>query len=164
MTNQNQTQSVIVFKVLDYDLALPIEAVLKVVRRSALTASRELNAMGLIQLGRHMLRIVDLHHRVTAMAAASLSDSPPFWVITRSPGGELLGLPVDQPPDLISVSPEQLRSLPPASPVSGSFENMASHVVVLPQTERTQTIILLDLARILSPPTRAAIALPHGEV
>ena len=162
MIAESDIRRFIVFQVLDYCWALPIEAVLRVVNCS-LGPNRELISMGVIQIGRHVIRALDLHQRLNSGYLPQLPGDSPFLVITRTAEAELCGIPVDEPPDLIEVSSELIRSLPLSSPQVGLLE-MASGVVVRPQAANPQTVFLLDIQRALSACSQESLTLPPNPV
>lgn len=139
----------IVFKIADYHLALPIGQVLKVINCSP-KVSGGLNTMGLIQLGKHMLRVVDLHRQLTLAESELLTSPSPFLMITRLPGGELCGIPVGEPPNLVELPLEMLHNLPQSDSYSQSALSLMSHAAVVSQNNVTTTIFLLDLQRVLN--------------
>jgi purine-binding chemotaxis protein CheW len=57
-------EKLIVFTVAEYHLALPIAEVLQVVNKPTITD--ELTKTGLVQIGRHMIRLLDLHQQLAA--------------------------------------------------------------------------------------------------
>ena len=162
MLAESDRQRLIVFKVLDYCWALPINTVLKVVNFS-LGANRELIRMGVIQIGQHVIRALDLHQHLSFGSPSQIPEDSPFLVITRSSEGELCGIPVDEPPDLIEVSLEMMRSLPPSSSQAGLLE-IASGVVVSPEEQHPKTIFLLDINRVLIASLQEPLSLPPNPV
>lgn len=139
----------IVFKIADYHLALPIGQVLKVINCSP-KVSGGLNTMGLIQLGKHMVRVVDLHQQLTLAGSERLTSHLPFLMITRFPGGELGGIPVGEPPNLVELPLEMMHKLPPSDSYSQPGLNLMSHAAVVSQDNVTTTIFLLDLQQVLN--------------
>lgn len=133
----------IVFKIADCLLALPMNNVLKVINSPPIN-SGGLKAMGLVQLGRHTIRILDLYHQLSPNEPLPSPGNPPFLVITRSPQGELFGISVDEPPNLMELPRESLRSVPQSERQSG-VRKLISHAAVIPQKQATTTIFLLDL-------------------
>ena len=156
----------IVFTIGDYLLALPMSDVLRVINCPPV-ASAGLSAMGIVQLGHHTIRVLDLHQQLGIRQGLApteelpqVSDHRPFLAIAkrcceaqiaRSPQGELCGILVDEPPNLMELPLEMIRSLPSSSSQSGILD-IASHVVVLSQDDLTTTIFLLDVQRVLHPP------------
>lgn len=132
----------IVLKIADYLLALPISNVLKVVNCSAV-ADKGLRTLGVVQIGHHMIKILDLH-------LPELSDNQPFLVITRNLEGELWGIGVDEPPNLLEFPLEMMRSLPSSERQGKGLLEMVSHAAILSEGEVTATIFLLDLNQALS--------------
>ena len=102
MHDESTVAKFVVFKIMDYLLALPIEDVLKAINYSSVAGSG-LRTMGVIQLGRHMIRVLDLHQHISVGSLSQLAAHHPFLVITHGLGGELCGIPVDEPPKENSV-------------------------------------------------------------
>jgi purine-binding chemotaxis protein CheW len=149
MHDESEVGKFIVFKIADYLMALPINEVLKVVNCSSIT-SRELRTMGVVQLGRHMIRILDWHEELSSSNLPQSLDKYPFLVITQGREGELCGISVDEPPNLLELPLEMLRSLPNSERHSNPALTVASHVAVLSQEKVTTTIFLLDVKRIVN--------------
>jgi purine-binding chemotaxis protein CheW len=110
--------------------------------------SSGLKEMGVIQLGQHMIRVVDLHEQ---LSSGQLLSNPPFLVITRGAGGELCGIPVEKPPNLVELPLEMMRSLPKSDQYGNPALNLVSHAAVVSQENVTTTIFLLDVKRVLNP-------------
>jgi purine-binding chemotaxis protein CheW len=146
MYNEPTVDKFIVFKIGDSLLALPMSDVLKVVNCPPVD-SGGLRAMGLIQLGRHTIRVLDLHQQLSPKGLSSSAGKQPFLVIMRTPQEEIFGIAVDEPPNLMELPRERLRSLPQSERQSGALE-MISHAAVISQEEVTTTILLLDLKRV----------------
>lgn len=144
MQHESTTGKFIVFKSGDYFLALPINEVLKVVNYAAVE-NRELRTMGVVQLGKHTIKLLDWHR--SQLSSGDLADSQPFLVITRGVHGELCGIPVNEPPNLMELPLELMRNLPTSNSQSGVLE-WVSHAAVLSQDGVTTTIFLLDLKRV----------------
>jgi chemotaxis signal transduction protein len=148
MYNESNTESFIVFRIANYLFALPIWDVLQVVSCPPQT-SRELSQVGLLQLGDHMIRMVDLQRQCNSEDFSQLPGSQPFLVIVRDPNGEFCGIPLYEPPNLIEFSREKMRSLPQSQSQSGVLK-IASHAAVLSWQEVTTTVFLLDVQRALT--------------
>jgi purine-binding chemotaxis protein CheW len=146
MHNESTLDKFIVFKVSDCHLALPMSDVLKVVNCPPMN-SGGLRAMGLVQLGPHTIRVLDLHQQLSPKEQPQVPANQPFLVITRSPQGELFGIAVEQPPNLMELPRESLRSIPQSERQSGAI-NLISHAAVISQKQVTTTIFLLDLKRV----------------
>ena len=145
MQNDPTVDKFIVFRIADCLLALPMNNVLKVINSPSVN-SGGLKAMGLVQLGRHTIRVLDLYHELSPKQPLPSPGNQPFLVITRSPQGELLGLSVDEPPNLMELPRESLRSVPQSERQSG-VSKLISHAAVISQKQATTTIFLLDLKR-----------------
>lgn len=136
----------IVFKIADCLLGLPMSDVLKVVACPPVD-NGGMKAMGLVQLGRHTIRVLDLHQQLNSHELSPSSKNKPFLVISRSLQGELVGISVDEPPNLMELPRASLRSIPASERHSGGLE-LVSHAAVISQKEVTTTILLLDLKRV----------------
>ncbi len=139
----------IVFKIADCLLALPMSDVLKVVNSPAMD-NGGLRAMGLVQLGRYTIKVLDLYQQLNQKALPHTPRNQPFLVITRSHQGELFGIAVDEPPNLLELPTESWRSLPQSERQSGELA-MISHAAVVSQGDVTLTIFLLDVNRFVTP-------------
>jgi purine-binding chemotaxis protein CheW len=128
---------------MDYLLALPIEEVLKVVNCSPV-ASSSIRTMGVVQMGRHMIRVLDLHQRFNISTLSELPANQLFLVIIRGAGEELCGIPVDEPPNLVELPLEIMRKLPKSELQSNPLLELVSHAAVLSHETVTTTIFLLD--------------------
>lgn len=151
MKNETNTEKFIVFKVADCLLALSINDVLKVVNCSALN-SKKLTKMGLIQIGDRTIRLLDLQQQLNLDNLPQLSDNESFLVITRDLEGELCGVLVHEPPDLVELPPETIRPLPKSDIYSKATPDIVSHLAVLSYQEMMKTIFLLDLKRTITIP------------
>jgi len=149
MYEESETEKFIVFRVTDYLLALPIGEVLKVVNYSSTTIDKGLKTMGLIQLGKHTIRMLNLQERLSSDSSLPLPADQAFLVITRTLQGELLGISVKEPPNLMELPLETIHLLPPSESQSGIFD-LASHGAVVSEAQATTTIFLLDLQRVLN--------------
>lgn len=147
MYNDLNVNKFIVFKVADYLLGLALNDVLKVVNCSV-TTSKRLTRVGLIQIGKHMIKILDLHQQLNSGSLPQLSENPPFLVITYDSQEELCGIMVDEPPDLVELGKESIRPFPKSERYDRPAIDIVSHVAVIDNKEDTKTIFLLDLKRL----------------
>jgi purine-binding chemotaxis protein CheW len=106
--------------------------------------------MGVVQLGRQMIRILDWHEELTSGNLVQSLDNYPFLVITQGREGELCGISVDEPPNLVELPLTMLRNLPNSEHHSNRALTMASHVAVISQEQVTTTIFMLDVKRIVN--------------
>lgn len=148
MQDEPNIEKFIVFKIADNLFGLPISDVLKVVSCS-LTDNRNLRTMGIIQLGRYMVKVFDFHQALSSGDLTELPGEQSFLVITRNGDGELCGILVDEPPNLVDLPQESLRVIPQSHHQSSLF-GMVSHAAVVSDQEGTITILLLDMKRTVS--------------
>ncbi len=146
MQNRLDLNKFVVFKVVDYLMAVPISSVLKTIRYPLLE-DRSLREIGLVQVGHHTIRCLDLQQRLFPGSTDRRVMSKQCIVIARVLEGELCGIVVDEPPILMQLPEESIQPLPKSHPQSGLL-TFASHVAVLPQEPRF-TIFLLDLQQAL---------------
>ncbi|MBW4633718.1 MAG: chemotaxis protein CheW [Iphinoe sp. HA4291-MV1] len=147
--NESQLNKFLVFKIADHLLALPISDVLRVVNLSPVNSKR-LPTMGLVQIGKYTIKVLDLHQQLGSDTFSHSSD-PSFLVVAHDSQGELYGILVDEPPDIVELLPETIRSLPKSTNHSKPIIEIVSHVAVLSQKEDIKTIFLLNLKRIAEP-------------
>lgn len=161
----------IAFPLANHTIALPIASVLRVLRHDASANNDELNRMGLFQIGRHVIRVLDLHqwieaseaqdatHRLSPSSPPSpsspLSPSTPYLIIARSPVQEPFGIWTDGIPDVIEFAADRLRSLPPSDGGTVGLLKLMSHAAIISQGKDTRTIFILDTTRALKPPAPA---------
>ena len=152
MNNEPEAGKFIVFIIADYLLALPMVTVLKVVN-SPLVSSGNLRAAGLVQIGHHTIMVLDLHQKLATTYATQVTRNSPFLVITQVQG-ELCGIPVDEPPNLVELPRDSIRALPKSYNQVGLMD-MVSHVAVLSQEEKTLNIFIVDINRALGATTNS---------
>lgn len=165
MHNDSQVSKFIVFKIADYLLALPLGNVLKVVNYSLVAAHSGtplLRTMGVVQLGKHTIRVLNLHQHLSSDNLPQLALTQPFLLIAQVTRGELYGIWLEEPPNLLELHNEMLRTIPKSDSVAvatpgasrqtGSLE-IISHAAVLSENNVTTTIFLLDLQRTFNLPT-----------
>lgn len=124
-----------------------------------------LGRTGLIHLEQKVIRILDLHRLINSTgdsgdsgdSSDALGDQDAlFLVIARQSNGELCGIPVDTPPDLLELSRSQIQPLPPSAQ-QDAILSLSQLIAVLPR-ESTEdedanpvtdtTLLLLDLDRV----------------
>ena len=144
--NNSNLEKFMVFQIADYSLCLPIMDVLKVVNFTN-EISREMKTMGLVQLGKHTIKIWDLHQQLGGGSLPHLSPNQRFLVIIRPRDSELWGIFVDDLPNLVELPQDMMRPIPKSYRQSSVLE-MISHVAVISNEASTQKIFLLDLQQV----------------
>ena len=147
---------VIAFGIASYTFALPMGAIARVIHCPPLE-NPGLGRTGLIHLEQQVIRILDLHDLATAQGNSqeTAAPEPRFLVIARRRDGELCGIPVDTPPDLIEVAQSQVQPLPPSAH-QDPILFLAPMIAVLPGNAPPDnpiatpdsTLLLLDLNRV----------------
>ncbi|NEO36743.1 MAG: hypothetical protein F6J90_10555 [Moorea sp. SIOASIH] len=135
-----------VFQIADYSLCLPIRDVLKVVNFTT-EIKREMKTMGLVQLGKHTIKVWDLHQQLGDGSLPHQSPNQRFLVIIRPRDSELWGIFVDDLPNLVELPEDMMRPIPKSYRQASVLE-MISHAAVIPNEASTQKIFLLDLQQV----------------
>jgi purine-binding chemotaxis protein CheW len=142
----------IVFPVAQYHFALPIEQVLRVMSNPAMAqsslAQNSLYELGLIRMNHHLIKVIDLQRQLHSEPDFP-SQPQPILVITHNGQGNLYGIPVRQPPDLLEVSPTQIQPLPTPTAYS-SLPEIISSALVMPSQAAASVTFLLNLRRVLA--------------
>ncbi|NEO45353.1 MAG: hypothetical protein F6K55_14955 [Moorea sp. SIO4A3] len=146
MLNNLQLDKLIVFKIAEYSLCLPIIDVIKVVNLTT-EISREMKTMGLVQLGKHSIKIWDLHQQLGDGSLPDRSPKQRFLVIIRPRDSELWGIFVDDLPNVVELPEDMMRPIPKSYRQASVLE-MISHAAVIPNEASTQKIFLLDLQQV----------------
>ncbi|NEO15991.1 MULTISPECIES: chemotaxis protein CheW [unclassified Moorena] len=146
MLNNFQLDKLIVFKIAEYSLCLPIIDVIKVVNLTT-EISREMKTMGLVQLGKHSIKIWDLHQQLGDGSLPDRSPKQRFLVIIRPRDSELWGIFVDDLPNVVELPEDMMRPIPKSYRQASVLE-MISHAAVIPNEASTQKIFLLDLQQV----------------
>jgi chemotaxis signal transduction protein len=127
---------VITFTIANQVLALPMNAIVKVVSCPP-QMRNSTNRVELFHFGQHTITVLNLHHHFAQPLAAA---SGKFLVITQLKQ-ELYAFLVDTPPDLIDLPSSAIRQLP-ESYRQGHPLSIASCVAILPETEGTAIFII----------------------
>ncbi|MDJ0716677.1 MAG: chemotaxis protein CheW [Prochloraceae cyanobacterium] len=146
----------IVFRILDYFFALPIEAVSNIVNCPPIDTTIQ-SGIGIVDVGGETITIVDLRHKFadSLQAQPSLETSNlsqlRFLILMQTRTGEPFGIPVAKPPVLTDIPSNTIR------PVPLSYRQVAglsfvSHMAIVPEAQREQPlkIFLLGMEGILA--------------
>jgi chemotaxis signal transduction protein len=147
----------IVFSVAAYRFALPVEQVLRVIRRPASTHG-QFNEIGLLQIDRYIIKILDLYQSFQTGATDSLQQRS-LLVITHDFQGHLYGIPVCAPPDLVELPPSVVQPLPEPNSYS-SLPERISYAVATSSSTTALPIFLLDLQRVFTLEIPARLLMP----
>lgn len=140
---ENQLLKVIVFNISDYQLALPLATVLKVMNCPPVISSIS-KSLGLIYIGQAAVKLINFHPKLDPGKSKQPETEGRFLIILQPRAGELWGIPVDNPPNLVELPLTAFRVLP-ESHRQASLLGLASHVAIVSQEEMTSTIFLVDL-------------------
>ncbi|MGB3291962.1 MAG: chemotaxis protein CheW [Phormidesmis sp.] len=148
-----ETIKYITFKVAGYVFALPSQEILKVVATPA-RSEGGLVSMGLVQLGQYSIQILDLPELLslkTVERKSSSAENPPFLMVLQNADKDLLGIAVDDPPDLLEVPSYALKPVPPEKRLTHTLK-WVSHVVTYSLGNNRHTLLLLDSSLLLAVP------------
>ncbi|ESA32712.1 chemotaxis signal transduction protein [Leptolyngbya sp. Heron Island J] len=135
-----ETGKFIIFDVADYWFLLPVTAILRIVNCPPATQGGTVG-IGLVQLGSHTIRLVNLYQEVGHVSAP---DYAPFLVVVRNPQKELWGIALEQPPDLIELPLTIFKPVALETPFDHKT-NWISHMAIVSEKESDRTLLLLDV-------------------
>ena len=145
-TQNNSSVKLLVFEIGKLTLALPILQVQKVVKQSEVHGSG-LSYVNLAHLTDGEIAVVDLHQKLFGVSL-NATEAREYFIITKEVRGEPLGITVAEPPSLIDLPLAQIRLLPNSYRRADTLE-IASHVTVVSEDERSTTIFILDLEKLI---------------
>jgi chemotaxis signal transduction protein len=131
----------ITFTIADQLLALPMNAIVKVVGCPPKVAKSS-SSIELFHFGNYSITVLNLHQHF----AYPSTPEDKFLVVTKQKHQELYALLVDTPPDLMDFPVSTIRQLP-ESYRHGHALSIASCVVVLPQVEGVASIFVVDVEK-----------------
>lgn len=138
-TKATQTLRLIVMNLGTLTVACRIETVYKIVKRTKIHSSG-LGHTGMTHLEGKSVIVVDLKRKLFQV---SIPEEQGYFVVVKPQVGDLMAIPVAKSPNLMDVLQEHVRVLPESYRQSDTLE-IASHVAVVPDGEKTLTIFVLD--------------------
>lgn len=136
----------IIFEIGKLTLALPILHVQKIIKQNEVHGSG-LSHINLTHLPDKEVTIVDLHQKLFGVSLTH-QNTTGYFIISQDIAGEALGIVVAAPPTLIEIPIDQIRLIPDSYRRSDTLE-IASHVAIIPQNDKTWTVFILDLSRLV---------------
>lgn len=136
----------ITFKVSTYILALPIDSVFKVVT-CPLELSQMLRATKLAQMGQRTVMLFNLYSSLERNGDRNQQEhdhSGRFLIIAQGSVGELYGIQVDAPPNMLSISETSIQPIPPSFHHIG-LPTWVSRIAIVNQKGEPITILMLDI-------------------
>lgn len=131
---------VITFTIANQTLALPLNAIVKVVSCPPQMISST-NSIELFHFGQRAITVLNLHKHFSPQSEVA---SGKFLVITQLKQKELYAFLVDTPPDLIDLPASTIRQLP-ESYRQGHALSIARCVAVLPKEEGSIPIFIIEI-------------------
>ncbi|MEM9007634.1 MAG: chemotaxis protein CheW [Cyanobacteria bacterium P01_F01_bin.86] len=153
-------QKFVAFPIANQTLAIPLSNVLRVLRHEPDKQDSDLNRLGLLQIGRYTIRVLNLHQWLTPNFTSVNPTSQPFLIVARSAEWEPFCIWADGLPDLVELAPNAWRSLPPSASASSGFLELISHTAAVAYGEGNKTVFLLDIPRALNARAPEIMALP----
>jgi purine-binding chemotaxis protein CheW len=148
MLNEPESIKLIVFSIANYQFALPIHQVLRVVNYP--TIDHTLQTAGLVQLGRHFVKVLDLYPFLKVDRSIQLDEPPLFLLILANSHGEFYGIGINQPPDVMECTAAQIQRLPKSHALTHSIEQVS--YAVIPGETGGSPLFLLNPQSLLHPP------------
>ncbi|MGB7249636.1 MAG: chemotaxis protein CheW [Phormidesmis sp.] len=155
----------ITFKLANYSFALPSKEILKIVETPS-PSQGGMVSMGLVQLAQYSIQIVDLPKLLALNTSEqrlltspeslpenspeSLPENPPFLVVFQNAIGELWGIAVHEPPDLMDIPSYALKAVPPEKRLTKTLR-WISHMVTYSLGSDRHILLLLDWQLLLDP-------------
>lgn len=143
------TLRVVTFPVGELTLAVPIQAVYRVLSQIPIAGSGE-RGVGVAHLEDYELTVFDLEYKLfTKPRETGIVHAPMgSHVIVVQSQAEVLGLLVKQAPTLMNLARDRVRVLP-ASYRKTDTLGFCSHVAVLQEEKETMTVFLLDVEQLM---------------
>lgn len=138
----------IVFTIGNFDLALPVEIVHKVLNQIPVYGSG-LNGVGIAHIGDSEVTVIDLHRQLFQSSIINEAGQKGYLLVIHTKDGELYGIPVSSVPALMDLPIASIRVLP-ESYRSGDILGIATHVCYLPKEEPPLTIFLVNPEQMLT--------------
>ena len=108
---QNVT-SAMVFRVLNYYFALPLEAIIKIITCPAITSPIR-DGLGLVEWDRQTITAIDLADiQIDRTEFTANETSHRFLILTQTTSAQLCGFLIEQSPTLINIPWDSIRSVP----------------------------------------------------
>jgi purine-binding chemotaxis protein CheW len=149
MLNGTESIKLIVFSIANYQFALPIHQVLRVVNYPTIDCT--LQTAGLVQLGRHFVKVLDLYPFLNVDRSTRPDKLPLFLIVLATSHGEFYGIGIDQPPDVMECTAAQIQRLPKSHTLAYGIEQI-SHAAIPCKTGEHSTLFLLTPQSLLHPP------------
>lgn len=146
--NNDRWLKLLLFSLGNLNLALPIDAVKKVINYTPIHGSG-LSSFGIANIDNQELTVIDLHKKLFKVSQTQISGEKGYLILVINSLGEYFGIWVQETPTLQDIPLSQLRVLPESYRRSDTLY-IASHVMVIPQKNNPKTVFLLDIDRLLN--------------
>ncbi|BAZ47750.1 putative CheW protein [Nostoc sp. NIES-4103] len=146
MTKYFAEEKYITFKVSTYILALPIDSVFKVVT-CPYDLSKMLRSTKLAQMGQRTVMLFNPYSCLERNHDRNQQENDHlgrFLIIAQGSVGELYGIQVDAPPNMLSISESSIQPIPQSFHHIG-LPTWVSRIAIVNQKEQPITILMLDI-------------------
>ncbi|WP_338431517.1 chemotaxis protein CheW [Synechococcus elongatus] len=153
-------QQFLVFAIADEQFALPIESIYKVIQSPKIYGDPHRRGFGLITYQGEQVIVIDLEQhllgrsRLSGTEATAPLESAHFLILMKveqpDHGTQLLGLPVEQPPQLQRLSQQKITSLPDSYLRWGDIHGVTSVSVQDVETAEQHPTFILEPTAVLS--------------
>ena len=148
-----ETCKAIIINIARHLLALPVNAVFKVIRASFVYSSKCENK--LIHIEEQTFPLIDLNQLLATVkpnnepeqSLSLTSKAEKFLVLAKSNTGKLVAIVVDEPPTLMELPLSQIYALPASQ--QQKLSKIASHIAIAPHQNSHLTVMLLDVQQAL---------------
>ncbi len=137
-----ETIRAIAFPTAGYLFALPMQAILKVIRTVPGT-QQSFDDVGLLSLGSEAIALLDLEARL-GLATGAAPARKPFAMLARAPGGNLYAIQIEDLPNMLDLPAANIQPLPETARRS-PLRRVARYAALWQTPDQETLIFLLDL-------------------
>lgn len=169
-SSQQSFRQFLVFTIANQQFALPIESVEKVIQTPALYGDPNYRGFGLISYQGQQVTVIDVEQHLLGVAHASTVDAKTrleaahFLILLKVDQGDansqLLGLPIEQPPQLQRLSQQTITSLPDSYLRWGDIHAVTAVSVEEAETAQQSPTFILEPAAVISTLANQEVILP----
>jgi len=148
MSQNNQSLKILLFTVGSLHLAFPIDSVQKVNKYTPVLGSG-LTHVGVTHLDDREITVIDLHKRLFNSTQPRPSSGG-YLLLVRNSVDESFAIVIGATPTLLDVPLNQMRALPESYRRADTLQ-VATHVIMLGDSDNKLTVFLLDADQLLPP-------------
>ena len=141
--NAPKAARLITFTLGDYWIGIPMASVLRVVNCPPPDRGGNLN-IGVVQLGEHTVRLLNLRSQMALPDVASPNEEMPFLLVIWGLQQSLWGIALDKPPELLELPADLFKPVESDKRLSAKLQ-WFSHIAAVTDNEMSGTLMVLDL-------------------